>query len=119
MKKSISIFLLLSLLIQSCVVYQKTSVPINEAWDKGPVKIIDEYGADEFDFIERTDYKYYGVIKNGRTVDKTPIDTVGVSAIYSKDIRKSKNRSIALAISLGLGIPALIIGVMFISFASN
>ena len=109
MKKSISIFLLAAILFQSCVAYQKTSVSINEATDSGRAKVVDELGTHKYKSIELSDGFYYGLNNLDTLTIKTPIDIDKITAIYLKDIKKSKNRTIGLIVGLGLGTLGLII----------
>lgn len=39
MKKSISFVLLVVILLQSCIVYQKTSIPIEDGYEQGRAKV--------------------------------------------------------------------------------
>ena len=104
MKKSVSILLLVSLLFQSCVVYQKTSVSFNEAIDNGNVKVVDALGTHKYKSIELSDSIYYGFSKDiNNDEKKTPIDTAAITAVYLKDIKKSKKSRTGLYIGLGLG----------------
>ena len=96
MKKVISIALLATIMLQSCVVYQNTSVSLNEAQDKGRVKVATTYGTQmEFINMYSKDSLYYGATK----IQDIRLDTAQISNIYLKDIKKSKTRTILLAIS--------------------
>jgi hypothetical protein len=60
--KTITYILIVFILCQSCVVYQKTPVPLSESYDKGKVKVITN--TDEklkFKKIIQKDSIYYGV----------------------------------------------------------
>ena len=86
MKKSISIVLLATILLQSCVFYQKTSVSLNEAQNQGWVKVKNSYGNRfEFKNIYIEDSVYYGV---HRPVD-IRLDSGSISGIYLQDKKKS------------------------------
>ena len=64
MKKSISLVLLATIIFQSCAVYQKTSLTLDEAKDKGKVRVITSQGdALKFNNIVQKDSMYYGVRK--------------------------------------------------------
>jgi len=83
--KNRSLFILL-VLLQSCIAYQKTSVPIEEATNKGKVKIENNGGLKwEFNQIEQIDGVYYGIMK-GDTLEITPDN---IAKIYPIDERKS------------------------------
>ena len=96
MKKSISIVLLATILLQSCVVYQKSPSSIEQAYDKGKVKVVNTVG---------TNFVFENMVMDGETYigldgkERIKIDTTQVSAIYLKDVKKSKNRTIFFAIS--------------------
>ena len=65
MKKLISIVLLALFLLQSCVIYQKTSIPIDSAVAKGKVKLISTEGREiHFDKIEKKDSLFYGTVNS-------------------------------------------------------
>ena len=91
MKKSISILFLVTILLQSCVVYQKTPVSINEAYKRGSrVKIISKLGESYiFNGIYIKDSIYYGV--EGDNLVR--LDTAQISGIYLQDNKKSKNQT--------------------------
>ena len=96
MKKIISISLLTIFLLQSCVVYQKTPVPIEQAYDKGKIKVVNTLGSEfVFKSMALEGETYIGI--DGK--DRIIIDATQVSAIYLKDIKKSKMWTILLAIS--------------------
>jgi hypothetical protein len=62
MKKSISIVLLATILLQSCAAYQKTSVPIHQTVGRGEVKVKYNTGKEyKFKNIKLVDGEYYGV----------------------------------------------------------
>ena len=97
-KKNIPCLLIVLMLTQSCVVYQKTPVPIDQAYNKGKVKVVNTLGSKLFfKNMVLEDKTYFGI--QGKNKTKTKIDTAQVSAIYLKDFKKSKTRSIFLAIS--------------------
>jgi hypothetical protein len=99
------------MLFQSCVVYHTTSTPINQAYNKGMVMVVDDSGEQKYKSIELNDGVYYGVTKGDNVVRKTPIDTVAVSAVYLKDIKKSKIRAYGVGLMVTLGVLAAIIGI--------
>ena len=109
MKKSISILLLGMILLQSCSVYQKTSVSLNDAQNRGIVKVIPNYGQKVyFKKIELRDSVYYGYAmkdKNGIT----PLYQAQISSIFIKDVKKSKQLKIIMAIAVSLVFVGLIV----------
>ena len=86
MKKFISIVLLATILLQSCVAFQKTSVPLNDARNQGLVKVTTTYGKQmEFTNLYIKDSIYYGVTK---TMDLR-LDESQILKVYLKDTKKS------------------------------
>ena len=85
-KRKITIVVLLFMLLQSCTVYQKTSVSIEEATNKGKVKLENNNGLIwKFNKIEQIDSIYYGIVK-GDTLEITPANITKINPI---DERKS------------------------------
>ena len=85
-KKNISVLLLATILLQSCVAYQKTSVPLDVASNNGYVKVTNTIGKSfEFHHIESTDSIYYGVRKG----ERTKLDEAQLIGIYLQDKKKS------------------------------
>ena len=109
MKKSISIVLLATILLQSCVVYQKAPVPISESIEKGKAKVITKTGTKfKFKNIILEDEKYFGI--QGK--NKILIGTEGISAIYLKDINKSE--TLGALIGVGFTVAIIVVGFLFI-----
>ena len=112
MKKSIHIGLIAVLFIQSCVVYQKTSVPFDQAIDNGEAKVQNIKGKEaKYKNIKLENNDYYG-IKGQKEV---LLDTLLVSNVYLKDIKKSKQQTIVNIGSVGLGIAIYVIFLVLIS----
>ena len=122
-KQSIYIFLSVAILLQSCVVYQKTSVSLAQSYDRGKGKIIYKTGDEvKFKNINKTDGIYKIVdkskIKNDAGkyvwVERTiPLDSATVTSIFLKDKKKSKRRTtllVVVAIPLGILIGLGLIG---------
>ena len=115
-KKSISYFLLILIVTQSCVVYHKVPVSITEAHDKGKVLIIDSLkNKTKAENIEKVDDKYYipyRVWKKGEDSKnhwfegKKQLNADNIK-IYLRDRNKSIVRTIglvALAPFVGFGL---------------
>ena len=102
----ISYLLVLFLLIQSCVVYQKTPLPIDQAVDKGWVKVeIEEQPTLYYKNIVIKNGDYYGNF-NGYI---TRVDTLIMESINMKDVKRSKRANIVLfgivmPVSVALGL---------------
>ena len=110
MKKSISVLLLVIMLLQSCVAYQKTSVSLNEATDRGRVLLIDTHGsAYHLQNIEMEDSIHYGMIAK----EKTIIYEAQFSSIYLQDKKKSKTQKIIVLVSLGALLGVMGVAVIF------
>jgi len=100
--------------MQSCIVYQKTSVTLADAHDKGVVKVESYTGELHwFENIELRDSTYYGLsikrIENKYGLYEVqyyiPLSAEQLNKIYLKDRKKSKRQTILLATS-----PLIIIG---------
>lgn len=101
-KKNIASFLILLISIQSCVVYQKSSVSIDEAVDAGKVKLITTLEKEIIiNNIEKTDTAFYGNLGEY----KIHIPTDEVQYIYMLDKKKTNNRAF---IGIGVGVGVLI-----------
>ena len=110
-KQSISVVLLATILLQSCVAYQKTSVSLNEAYNRGRVRVLTQYDK-KFDVknIIYEEGEFYAIkLKDG---GKIRIDTASSSSLkfYLKDYKKSKHhtRLLVTGIVLGFTIPLII-----------
>ena len=103
--QSISIVLLVTILLQSCVVYQKTSVSLNEAYDRGNVKIKSTNGKNKkYTNIIMEDSIYYGVQD---WHNKLPILPASIDSIYLKDKKKSARLIWLIPLSVGVGLISL------------
>lgn len=96
MKNNKIVIIILSVIIlQSCTLYHNSSASLEEAVDKGKVKVIANYGQTfKFDKIVQKDSVYYGLGKN----DTVQISSSDFSKIHLSDMRKSydfKNRFFA------------------------
>ena len=110
-KQSISIVLLASILLQSCVAYQKTSVSLEDAANRGNVKLIGTDGnVYEIQNIEMQDSIYFGFIGK----EKIVITEASLSGIYLQDKKKSSRWTV-----LGITIPIIVFIVVMIVAISN
>ncbi len=120
MRSRHTLFLFLWLvLFYSCTVYQKTSVPLSEAHDRGKVKVKTKSGETiKFLHIKFEEGKYYGLVrdevKNERNKYRIvkyyiPITDKQAAGVYPKDMKKSKKRTVLLATS-----PLMVAGTMFV-----
>lgn len=93
MKKSVTIFLLSTILFHSSVTYQKQSVSINQATEKGKVKVLTSNGKNViFDKVINENGSYYGIYSNQG--QRIPIDTTRTSQFYLKKSKHDKSYQI-------------------------
>jgi hypothetical protein len=99
MNKSISFVLLATILIQSCVAYQKKSVSIEEACNRGQVRLTTTSGMDyTFSHIYLINSKFYGDTEP----DYIRIDTSKIASIYLKTNKKSRAQTTIFVSVVGL-----------------
>lgn len=114
MKKLIAIFILVNILLQSCVVYQQTSVSIENSVLKGSAKVINDSGHEsQFKEIKYVDNNYFGVRKGYSNEHLLKLDSTKISHVYLKDIKKTKNRKLWISLSCFIGVPIAIIGIAY------
>ena len=90
-KRTIAYLLLLLILSQSCVVYQKSSVSVDDAVNKGKVMVVNNEGKKIYlKNIIYEDGAYYGIWDNNQMV---PMDSTDSIDFYLKDIKASQNRT--------------------------
>ena len=114
MKKLTSLLLLVLLLAQSCVVYQKVSVPIEDAYDQGRVKMITKSG-DKMIFnkiIFANNVTYFGVTGR-KTISNILIDPNNIESIYLQNKKKSTVGTILVLIPISLLVAWLILAAMY------
>ena len=79
--------------MQSCVAYQRSTVSINEAYNKGRVRVTTTQGNKvRFSEILIKDNNYYGL----RGTKLTRLDNGQILAIQLQDMKKSKSQTIGL-----------------------
>ena len=111
-KRTIAYLFMLLMLSQSCVIYSKTSVSLESAYDQGPVKMITKLGNERYyKKIAFEDNTYYGVNNMQRKTAYLPLDSTEISNIYLKDKDKSITRTVVLVLT-GIPIILLIIGII-------
>ena len=101
MKKSASIILLATILLQSCVIYQSTPVPISESTNKGKVKIVRTNG--EKVALKGMVYDngtYWGLRKGYSKDHRYKIDPTQVAEVYIIDKRDSRTASVIFSIAI-------------------
>ena len=127
MKKPISIVLLATMLLQSCVVYQKTPISLSESYDKGNVKVITKTDKKlKFNKIIQKDSLYYGFNRKKQKIDDDIYEWVDITqqlkvdeirAIYLKDQNRSTSATITFAILIT--IPLSILGFLIYVAANS
>ena len=101
MKKSLSLFLIATIALQSCYVYQKTSVSITRATNNGRVKIINNSGKEyELKEIILDDGVYFGEYRGKLIHINSPIE----KQYYLLDISRTESKT-ALGITAAIVIP--------------
>ena len=116
MRRSLSFFLLILLLLQSCYVYRSTSLPITRVVDSGRVKIVrPDSTASEVNNITQEGNKYFALYK-GETI---AINNPEEKEYYKLDANKTETRT-TIAIVLAIVIPiALILTVVITDINQN
>ena len=109
--------MLIVLLIQSCVAYQYTSVPLSDAYDKGNVMVISQedkkYWFKKIDLIDSIYYGFYEKKTGDEWVDiAIPLSDDKVT-VYLKDKKNSNWRTAVFIISSS----SIVIGVGLIIWA--
>ena len=107
MKKSVSLVLLATLLLQSCVLYQTTPIPISESTNNGKVKIVMTNGEKvalkhiEYDFINGT---YWGLKKGYSKDHQYKIDPTRVAEVYLISKHDSRTASVVVTLAIVIAI---------------
>ena len=111
MKKAISIVLLATILLQSCVAFHKTSIPLNDAQNQGMVKVTTTYGKQmEFTNLYIKDSIYYGVTK---TMDLR-LDESQILEVYLKNKTKSTVQTV-----FAILVPVVIFSMIILAVGLN
>ena len=110
MRKSISVTLLAIILLQSCAIYQITSVPISESINKGKVKMVKTNG-DKVVLrgIEYENGTYWGLRQGYSKDHRYKIDHTQVSEVYIIDKYTSRSMSIVVAFGVIVAIPITVL----------
>ena len=115
-KKITSYFLLLVVLVQSCVVYQKTPVHINEATNKGTVKVESTTSRYyKFNSIIKANGEYYGIKNNYDSIRLYPEQVRNVFLLKNEEhkiyriVIKLNNKDKVKGYLVGLEDSALVI----------
>jgi len=116
-KRFFCILICFSFLIQSCSIYKKNPVPLNEASDKNiKVKVERNDGTQIFlDRIELTDGVYYGIVKSGGETAKFPLNENSIKTVHILD----KTGSTWASLGIGIGLTITFIALFYVIFASG
>ena len=94
MRKIITLILTTLLLLQGCVLYEKTPSRLNEVENQGKVKVIMNNGSiKKYMSLTYRDETYYGVFSSGLE-DK--LDSALIQSVYLKNDKASKEGTIIL-----------------------
>ena len=111
MKKSVPLVLLATLLLQSCVLYQTTPIPLSESTNKGKVKIVMTNGEKvalkhiEYDFLNGT---YWGLKKRYSMDHRYKIDPTQVAEVYLISKHDSRTATFIVTLAIVIAIPLTI-----------
>ncbi len=102
---------------QSCVVYNRQSIPIDDAIGQGRVKVVSTINERSV-FVFKTCYfkdgMYYG-IKGHKQTQLYPDQ---ISAVYLKDVKRSKKTTLIVSLSF-VAIPVLLISYTILMLQFN
>ena len=111
MKRAIPISVIATLLIQSCVIYQKTPVVLEEAVEHGRVMVITDSGQGyEFRKIMKSDDQLYLGVNKGDTLN---LSNELISEVYLN------NKALTFLASAGLSYLAISVVAATISIAAG
>jgi len=116
--KRITLLVLLFVFLQSCTVYNSTSVSLEEATDKGKVRVFNNAGLEwVFKEIQMKDSVFYGVTSK----DTLKIRQNQVSTIYTIDKEESERKTKLLkksllysSIPMGAGLTVILVSLVLL-----
>ncbi|HEY4618846.1 MAG TPA: hypothetical protein VIH09_11695 [Flavobacterium sp.] len=108
--KTICFFLIMALILQSCAVYKKTPVTLNEAATAdGKVLVVKTDNTKlKFKKIEQIDGVYYGLIKTKGQIEKIPLTESDLKTIRLLDKTATTIGNVAIVVG-SLGIVLLVV----------
>lgn len=108
--KTICFFLIMALILQSCAVYKKTPVTLNEAATAdGKVLVVKTDNTKlKFKKIEQIDSVYYGLIKTKGQIEKIPLTESDLKTIRLLDKTATTIGNVAIVVG-SLGIVLLVV----------
>lgn len=115
-RKTISFLLVIALITQSCSVYKKTAVTIDEAVtaDRKILVVKTDNSKIKFKRIEEIDGVYYGLIKTKGRIEKIPLTESDLKTIRVLDKTATTVGNVAIVVG-SLGIVVLVIAAIALS----
>lgn len=113
--RTIASILVLLILLQSCTVYRKTPISLNQAIEsESEVKVKTIMNAKTFKFnrISEENGNFYGIKKGEDKIVKTPLDSKNILSIREKD--RSASTILTIVVIVG-SIMAVLIGAFLAS----
>jgi len=106
MKNLFLVFAFVIFLGQSCTVYQKTTISLEQSIDKGKVQVVTTEGREvKFKNIVSTNNVYFGVVSNEDGNANVQLSSGSIESIYLQD----KTKSLVFSVLLISPIVALLI----------
>jgi hypothetical protein len=108
--KTVSFLLVITLILQSCSVYKKTSVTIDEAVtaDRKILVVKTDNTKLKFKRIEQTDGIYYGLLKTRAGIERIPLTESDLKTIRVLDKTATTVGNVAIVVG-SLGVVLLVI----------
>jgi hypothetical protein len=114
--KSVCFFLVIALILQSCAVYKKTPVTINEAAnaDRKILVLKTDNTKIKFKKIEQIDGIYYGLIRSKGRIEKIPLTESDLKTIRVLDKTATTIGNVSIVVG-SLGIVLLVVAAIELS----
>jgi hypothetical protein len=108
--KTVCFFLVIALILQSCAVYKKTPVTLNEAAnaDRKILVLKTDNTKIKFKKIEQIDGIYYGLIRTKGRIEKIPLTESDLKTIRALDKTATTIGNVAIVVG-SLGIVLLVV----------
>jgi hypothetical protein len=114
--RTICFLLIIALILQSCAVYKKTSVTLNEAanGDRKILVVKTDNTKLKFKKIEKIDGVYYGLIKTKGQIEKIPLTESDLKTIRVLDKTATTIGNVAIVVG-SLGVVFLVVAAIELS----
>lgn len=108
--KTVCFFLVIALILQSCAVYKKTPITLNEAVnaDRKILVLKTDNTKIKFKKIEQIDGIYYGLIRTKGRIEKIPLTESDLKTIRALDKTATTIGNVAIVVG-SLGIVLLVV----------